>query len=176
MATLVAKKGQTPQMDTALHVVKGAIAAVLDTPITDNITYQGGNKAKFSVVFLQKEEPKPEQIEKIKALVNEFIAAKPSFAEETLSKEEADKKYKNNSEFKTALYDKGFNPKITEVPVISFDSPVCCVSACPGPHVSVSELENIVITHQHWPQCQWCCWCFQTRGHSASLFSSRQTR
>ena len=66
-------KGHSPTLDTALHVAKGAIVKIFNTPVTASVTYTKPKEARILVDYPFPEQPTAEQLKQAENLANEII-------------------------------------------------------------------------------------------------------
>ena len=63
-------------LDSALHVVKGAVVKVLNTPLTTSVSYRNAKQARLVVEYKSEISPTDEQLQEIQRLSNEIIQKK----------------------------------------------------------------------------------------------------
>ena len=66
-------KCHTPLMDSALHVLKGAVVQVLQTPLTNSVVYRNAKQARLLVQY-SGEAPTDAQVKEIERLANDIIS------------------------------------------------------------------------------------------------------
>jgi Ser-tRNA(Ala) deacylase AlaX len=93
-------------VDTALHIVKGAIVKVLHTPITVGTNCASPDQGKITVEYAGPEKPADSIIQKIQQLANEKIQENVDVIVTSMGREEAEEKYKKNLVNETFIYDK----------------------------------------------------------------------
>lgn len=117
-----------PKVDSALHVLKGAVQKVLNTPLTTSV-YAEENKGRLTVEYAEK--PAEMQMQEIEKLANEKIKENASIEMFQIDRKEAENKYGN------IIYDKFPVPShiqnltLTEIKDWNIN---CCL----GPHVKTS--------------------------------------
>lgn len=84
-------------IDSALHVLKGAVEKVLQAPLTTRVDAEG-HKGKLTVEF--EGEPSPNQIEEIEALANAKIRENVPIEVLSMNRKEAEEEFGNR------IYDK----------------------------------------------------------------------
>jgi alanyl-tRNA synthetase len=126
-----------PRIDSALHVLKGAVQKVLDTPLTTSV-YAEGNKGRLTVEY--EGNPTEEQMRDIEALANQKIAENAPIEMFELDRGEAEQKFGN------AMYDKFPVPahvKRLTIAIIRDWNINCCL----GPHVKTTgEIGSLKVT------------------------------
>ena len=127
-----------PKIDSALHVLKGAVQKVLDTPLTTSV-YAEGNKGRLTVEY--EGNPSEEQIRDIEALANQKISEDVPIESVEMDRNEAERKFGN------AMYDKFPVPahvRRLTIAIIQGWNVNCCL----GTHVkSTGEIGPLKITH-----------------------------
>ena len=126
-----------PKIDSALHVLKGAVQKVLDTPLTTSV-YAEGNNGRLTVEYGG--DVTEEQIRDIEALANQKIAEDAPIESMEMDREEAERKFGN------AMYDKFPVPshvrRLTIARIEGWN-----INCCLGPHVkSTGEIGPLKIT------------------------------
>ncbi len=126
-----------PHVDTALHVLKGAVQKVLGTPLTTAVFAESG-KGRLTVEFEGK--PSDEQMAQIERLANDKIAEDVPLEAFDMDRAEAEEKYGD------AMYDKFPVPaSVTTLTLVRI--PHWNLNCCLGPHVErTGELGRITIT------------------------------
>jgi alanyl-tRNA synthetase len=128
---------KNPKIDSALHVLKGAVQKVLGASLTTSV-YEEGNKGRLSVEFNRK--PTQEEIEKIKKLANDKIEENVEIKHFDMARSEAEEKYGD------AIYDKfPVPPHITTLKILEI--PDWNINCCIGQHTSTTgQIGEIKIT------------------------------
>ena len=127
---------KNPKVDTALHIIKGAVQKVLDAKLTTG-TFADENKGRLTVEFERK--PTQDEIDEIERLSNAKIKEDVPVKILKLHREEAEKK------FGRIIYDKFEVPKhITELSVLVIEN--WNINCCNGNHTNTTgELGSIKI-------------------------------
>ena len=127
-----------PKIDSALHVLKGAVQKVLDTPLTTSV-YAEGNKGRLTVEY--EGDTSEEQIRDIEALANQKIREDVAIERIEIDRDEAERK------FGSAMYDKFPVPAhVRRLTIARIDG--WNVNCCLGPHVKTTgEIGSLKITH-----------------------------
>ena len=127
-----------PKIDSALHVLKGAVQKVLDTPLTTSV-YAEGNKGRLTVEY--EGDTSEEQIRDIEALANQKIREDVAIERIEIDRDEAERKFGN------AMYDKFPVPAhVRRLTIARIDG--WNINCCLGPHVkSTGEIGTLKITH-----------------------------
>jgi alanyl-tRNA synthetase len=125
-----------PKVDSALHVLKGAVQKVLGAELTTSV-FAEGNKGRLTVEYGEK--PTQEQMEEIEKLVNQIIEENLSIEMFEMDREEAEK------EFGTIIYDKfpvpSYVKRLTITRIKDWN-----INCCLGPHVKTTgEIGRIKI-------------------------------
>jgi alanyl-tRNA synthetase len=125
-----------PKVDSALHVLKGAVQKVLGAWLTTSV-FAEGNKGRLAVEY--KGKPSRDQIEEIERLANRKIAEDLDIEMFEMDREEAER------EFGSIIYDKFPVPstvkRLTITRIKDWN-----VNCCLGPHVrSTGEIGRIKI-------------------------------
>ncbi|HLD42159.1 MAG TPA: hypothetical protein VJB06_03915 [archaeon] len=81
---------QNPKVDSALHVLKGAVQKVLDTPLTTSV-YAEGNNGRLTVEYEAK--PTEEHMKKIESLANGKIKENVAIKMFDMDRKETEQKY-----------------------------------------------------------------------------------
>jgi len=100
------KKAKDPLTDTALHVLKGAVVRVLNTPITTSTDCKNKTKAKLAVEYNLPNKPSEEQVMEIEDLANKKIRENVEVEQFRMDKKEAEEKYRKEPVNNTFIYDK----------------------------------------------------------------------
>lgn len=116
------------KVDSALHVLKGAVEKVLNTPLTTSV-YAEGDKGRLTVEF--DGTPTEEQMQEIEKLANGKIEENVPIEMFEIDREEAEEKYGN------VMYDKFPVPshiqKLTLTQIQDWN-----LNCCLGPHVKTT--------------------------------------
>jgi alanyl-tRNA synthetase len=67
------RKNHTEAVDTAMHIVKGAIVQVLATPVTKSTQYNNKTNGRISVVYESDVAPTDAQVQDIVAKANAMV-------------------------------------------------------------------------------------------------------
>jgi alanyl-tRNA synthetase len=129
-------KNPNPKVDSALHVLKGAVQKVLNATLTTSV-YAEGNKGRLSVEYEGK--PTEQQIQEIEDLANKKIQENVPIEMFEMDRKEAESKYGN------IIYDKFPVPahvqKLTITQIQDWN-----INCCLGPHVATTgEIGKIKI-------------------------------
>merc|ERR1711934_1114515 len=147
-------KRWSPEVDSALHVLKGAVVAVLNYPVTSAVQYSNARSGRLAVMIVgDVQEPTQEQLKQIEERANECIARDIPFVTETLPRKEAEEKYNSNPVNGTFIYDRVPRPaSIDPVSVTLLHG--WNVNCCTGPHVeSTGKLRRInIVGHNFRPE------------------------
>eukprot|EP01114_Cavostelium_apophysatum_P015806 TRINITY_DN4388_c0_g1_i1.p1 TRINITY_DN4388_c0_g1~~TRINITY_DN4388_c0_g1_i1.p1 ORF type:complete len:282 (-),score=72.54 TRINITY_DN4388_c0_g1_i1:30-845(-) len=115
-------KPKFPDVNTALHIVKGAIVKILHTPLTTTTDATKKSEGRITVEYKLPTPPTQEQLNKIEELANEKIKQNVEIKYFPMKREEAEEKYRKNPVNETFIYDKFPAPaelkelKICEIP------------------------------------------------------------
>ena len=125
-----------PKVDSALHILKGAVQTVLNTAVTTNV-YGEGNKGRLTVEF--EEKPTESQMEEIGKLANNKIKENVPVETFEIGRIEAEKRYGN------IIYDKFPVPiNIQRLAITQIKN--WNINCCLGPHVKTTgEVGHIKI-------------------------------
>lgn len=128
---------KNPKIDTALHVIKGAVEKILRANLTSGV-YEEGNSGRLTVEFDRK--PTEEEIAEIEKISNEKISENVEVKSFDINRKEAEEKYGK------VIYDKFPVPmhvatlRILEIPNWNIN---CCV----GKHTKTTgEIGRIKLT------------------------------
>mmetsp|Transcript_13276 Transcript_13276/g.18102 ORF Transcript_13276/g.18102 Transcript_13276/m.18102 type:complete len:258 (-) Transcript_13276:68-841(-) len=147
---IMKKARHHPDVDTAFHLLKGAIVKVLGANLTDSLNFSGATKGKITLVYSGEEAPEQSAIQQIEDLANDKISSAIELTEEMMARPEAEAKYTENPVNNTNIYDKARpRPDIKELPIALI--PDWNVNCCCGPHTQPKDLKPIRIlnvTHQ----------------------------
>lgn len=131
-------KPENPEVDSALHVLKGAIQKILDATLTTSV-YAKGEKGRITVEFDRK--PTEGEIEKIEQLANKKIKEDLPIKMFEMDREKAEEKYGN------IIYDKFPVPEHVKKLTIT-QIPNWNINCCLGPHLDTTgEIGKIKITN-----------------------------
>jgi len=127
-----------PKIDSALHVLKGAVQKVLDAPLTTSV-YAEENKGRLTVEY--DGVPSAEQIRDIESLANQKIGEDVPIERIEMDRQEAEAKFGN------IIYDKFPVPAhVKRLTILRIDG--WNMNCCLGPHVkSTGEIGALKITH-----------------------------
>ncbi len=132
-----------PKIDSALHILKGAVQTVLNATLTTNV-YGEGNKGRLTVEFGEK--PTDSQMEEIEKLANNKIKENVPIEMFEIDRKEAEKKHGN------IIYDKFPVPtsiqRLTLTQIKNWN-----INCCLGPHVKTTGevLQIKILTHRARP-------------------------
>ena len=127
---------KNPKIDTALHVLKGAVEKILGAELTSGV-YEEGNSGRLTVEFDRR--PSDEEIAEIEKLSNDKIAENVEIRHFDMSRKDAEEKYG------TKIYDKfPVPPHITELKILEI--PDWNINCCIGTHTkTIGEIRKIKI-------------------------------
>jgi alanyl-tRNA synthetase len=127
-----------PRIDSALHVLKGAVEKVLGTPLTTSV-YAEENKGRLTVEY--EGSPTEEQVREIEALTNQKIEEDVPIERMEMDRQEAEEKFGN------IIYDKfPVPPHVKRLTITRIDG--WNMNCCLGPHVKTTgEIGPLRITH-----------------------------
>jgi alanyl-tRNA synthetase len=127
-----------PRVDSALHVLKGAVQKVLETTLTTSV-YAEGNNGRLTVEYDGK--PTDEQMQEVERLANEKIREDVPIESFEMDRAEAEGK------FGKIIYDKFPVPShITRLRILLIDG--WNVNCCVNQHVNKTrEIGELKITH-----------------------------
>jgi len=125
-----------PEVDSALHVLKGAVQKILNATLTTSV-YAEENKGRLTVEYNGK--PTEQQMQEIETLVNEKIRENVPIETFEMDRKEAEDKYG------TIIYDKFPVPvhiqTLTLTRIKGWN-----INCCLGPHVKTTgEIGRITI-------------------------------
>ena len=66
-------KCHTATLDTALHVLKGALVKTFETPLTVSVTYRNAKQARLVVHWTRAEGPSDDEVRAAERLTNDTI-------------------------------------------------------------------------------------------------------
>jgi alanyl-tRNA synthetase len=147
-------KARIPEIDTALHIVKGAIVRVLKTPLTVSTECSKPHEGRLAVQWSESRAPTKEEVNQILELTNNKIRENVDVLVTEMDRKEAEEKFKNgvNSTF---IYDKFPVPaQIQKVNVVLIDD--WNVNCCVGTHLKKTGDVRFVnsLRFNHRPQKQ----------------------
>ena len=127
---------KNPKIDSALHILKGAVQKVLGAELTTNV-YEEGNKGRLTVEFNKK--PSIEETKEIEDQTNNKIKENLLIETIEIERNEAEKK------FGSIIYDKFPVPKhIKKLKIIKIND--WNVNCCIGNHVKfTSEIGKLKV-------------------------------
>lgn len=127
-----------PKIDSALHVLKGAVQKVLNTPLTTSV-YAEGNNGRLTVEY--DGNPTEEQMAEIESLANSKIAEDVPIESMEMDRREAESKFGN------AIYDRFPVPAhVQRLSILQIRG--WNVNCCLGPHMkSTGAIGPLKITH-----------------------------
>jgi tryptophanyl-tRNA synthetase len=142
-------KGRVPEVDTALHIVKGAVCRVLKAPVTTATECAKKNEGRLTVEW-SNGEATPEQVAKIEELINQKIRENVDITVTPMDRKEAEAKYRDKPVNGMFIYDKFPVPEsVTQVNVLEI--PDWNVNCCSGTHLKkTGEVRPIKITRQNY--------------------------
>ena len=125
-----------PRVDSALHVIKGAIQKVLGAELTTSV-YVGENKGRITVEYGEK--PVEEQIKEIEELANRKIQENVPIEVFEMDREEAE------AMFGRIIYDKfSVPPHVRKLKIVQIKD--WNINCCAGEHVKTTgEIGRIKI-------------------------------
>lgn len=127
MADTKAKKpSRDPTTDTALHILKGAIVQVLNTPVTTTVECKSHTKGKVSVEYTLPDVPPESEVRRIEELANQKIKENVEIEIIKIGRKEAEEKFTKQPVNNTFIYDKFPVPdSVTELTLVHIKE---CVS------------------------------------------------
>lgn len=153
---------RSAEVASALHVLKGAMVKVLNTPMTTTTKYDAKDKGRLVVEYTAAEPPSKDKLQEIEDLANAKIREDLAIEITKMSREAAEAKYKSAPVNNTYLYDKfGVPAHVTELNVLEIkDWNVNCVT---GEYLkSTGPLKGLkVLRVNHRPQKTELEVCFQ---------------
>eukprot|EP01118_Nematostelium_gracile_P010546 TRINITY_DN364_c0_g1_i1.p1 TRINITY_DN364_c0_g1~~TRINITY_DN364_c0_g1_i1.p1 ORF type:complete len:260 (-),score=85.67 TRINITY_DN364_c0_g1_i1:54-833(-) len=127
-------KARHPDVNTALHVLKGAIVKVLHTPLTTSTQAQKRDEGRIAVEYTLPEAPTKDVLDQIQDLANKKINEKVEIQYFKMDRAAAEDKYRKNPVNETFIYDKFPVPaSVTEVMIVEI--PEWNVNCSSGPLV-----------------------------------------
>eukprot|EP01112_Ceratiomyxa_fruticulosa_P013387 TRINITY_DN3765_c0_g1_i1.p1 TRINITY_DN3765_c0_g1~~TRINITY_DN3765_c0_g1_i1.p1 ORF type:complete len:264 (+),score=60.94 TRINITY_DN3765_c0_g1_i1:144-935(+) len=144
-------KKKEVNIDTALHIIKGAIVKVIRTPLTQTVECQSKTKGRISVEYEPETPPTDDQVREIEQLCNQIIRDNVEIKSFKMERKQAEEHYKNNLVNNTYIYDKYPVPdSVTELTLVEI--PNWNVNCCPSPHFSktgeVGALKIVKVNHR----------------------------
>jgi alanyl-tRNA synthetase len=139
------KKNRTPEVCTALHVLKGAIVTVFNTPLTTAVTFNSKTAGRLAVQY-EGPTPSDEQVKQVEALANKKIAEGVEVKQFTINRAEAEQKYKAQPVNGTYIYDKyaSLPDDLQELSLVLIEN--WNINGCPGAHLAkTSDLSGIKV-------------------------------
>ncbi len=125
-----------PIVDSALHVLKGAVQAVLSATVTTSV-YAEDNKGRLTVEFSEK--PTEQQMEEIEKLANNKVQENAAIEMFEIGRKEAEAKYGN------IIYDRFQVPSHIQTLSLTMIKG-WNINCCLGPHVKTTgEIGKIKI-------------------------------
>jgi len=113
------EKQKFPEVNTALHILKGAVVKVLHTPLTTTTDSFKPNEGRLCVEYKEATAPTKEQLDKIEELANQKIKENVEILYFPMNRAEAEEKYTKNLVNETFIYDKfPVPPQIKEVKIV----------------------------------------------------------
>jgi alanyl-tRNA synthetase len=143
------QKPKIPEVDTAIHIIKGAIVKILHANLTVSIECQKKNEGRIAVQW-DKGLISNEQMKEIEQLTNKKREENLDVRVNIMNRIEAENKYKNNLVNETYIYDKYPVPNsITEVNIVEIEN--WNVNCCSGVHLKkTGEVRPIKILRQNY--------------------------
>jgi alanyl-tRNA synthetase len=156
------QKNRTPQVATALHILKGAIVKVLHTPLTTAVRYDGKTRGRLAVEYTHEQPPTEADVKKIETLANEKIKENVPIEIKQMERKAAEEYYRAHPVNETFIYDKYPVPShVNTLNILTIpDWNVNCVT---GPYLSrTGELNGLKILRlNHRPQKRELEFCFE---------------
>jgi len=145
------QKQRHPDVNSALHIIKGAIVKVLHTPLTTSTEAQKRGEGRISVEYTLPEPPSEDQVKRIEKLSNDKIKENVPLKYFTMGRKEAEEKYRKNLVNETFIYDKKPVPEqLTELSIVEI--PEWNVNCSAGPLLKttgeVPPIVNVRINHR----------------------------
>jgi alanyl-tRNA synthetase len=130
----VVKKNRTPEVCTALHIVKGALVKVFNTPLTTAVVFNNKTCGRIAVHY-EGDAPSQDLLKQVEDLANEKVLENAPVHAVTMNRAEAEEKYRKAPVNGTYIYDKyaKLPETITEVGLVLIDN--WNVNGCPGDHL-----------------------------------------
>lgn len=153
--TAPSKKNRTPEVCTALHVVKGAAVKVLGTNLTTAVLFNNKSSGRISVQY-DGPMPGPEVLKQIEDLANDKVRDNAEVKSLTMNRAEAEEKFKKEPVNGTYIYDKytKLPEHVTEVGLVLIEN--WNINGCTDAHLpTTSGVGSIKIPRcNHRPQKQ----------------------
>jgi len=128
------QKQRHPDVNSALHVIKGAIVKVFHTPITTSTEAHKKGEGRLTVEYPHPKAPTQDEINKIEELCNMKIKENVEILHFSMPRTEAEEKYRKTPVNETFIYDKfPVKPEITELKIVEI--PEWNVNCSAGPLV-----------------------------------------
>jgi len=119
MADKAKKNARDISTDTALHILKGAIVKVLNTPLTTTVECKSHTKGKLSVEYELPEVPSDAIVREIEELANQKVKENVDIEIIKIGRKEAEEKYRREPVNNTFIYDKFPVPdSVTELSLV----------------------------------------------------------
>eukprot|EP01088_Endostelium_zonatum_P003148 TRINITY_DN1426_c0_g1_i1.p1 TRINITY_DN1426_c0_g1~~TRINITY_DN1426_c0_g1_i1.p1 ORF type:complete len:255 (+),score=55.83 TRINITY_DN1426_c0_g1_i1:19-783(+) len=129
----MSRKKHSVEVDSALHVVKGAIVKTVGTPVTTKVSYDNKTQGRIAVHWEKPDSVSAEDKKQIERLSNLKLKEGLDIHEENMSRSDAESRYKDGVNG-TPLYDKQIPPeKVQELKVVKIND--WNVNACPSEHL-----------------------------------------
>jgi alanyl-tRNA synthetase len=130
----VVKKNRTPEVCTALHIVKGALVKVFNTPLTTAVVFNNKTCGRIAVHY-EGDAPSQDLLKQVEDLANEKVLENAPVHAVKMNRAEAEDKYRKAPVNGTYIYDKyaKLPETITEVGLVLIDN--WNVNGCPGDHL-----------------------------------------
>jgi len=100
------QKQKSPEVNTALHIIKGAIVKVLHAPITTSTEASKPDEGRITIAYASKEKPTEDQLKQIEDLANKKIKENVDILYFKMERSLAEQKYTKEPVNETYLYDK----------------------------------------------------------------------
>lgn len=127
-------KKRVPEIDTAMHVVKGAVVKVLGTPLTTAVEAHKANEGRLTVRYDAGNAPVQAELDRIIELANEKIKENAAVTVTKMARADAEAKYTAAPVNSTYIYDNFPVPEsVTELTIVEIDG--WNVNACSGNHL-----------------------------------------
>eukprot|EP00164_Ancoracysta_twista_P008703 GFYU01012658.1.p1 GENE.GFYU01012658.1~~GFYU01012658.1.p1 ORF type:complete len:307 (-),score=84.18 GFYU01012658.1:55-933(-) len=124
---------RTPELDTAMHVVKGAVVTLFDAPLTTTVHFSPKADSARIVVEYNGEAPTPAHRVQLQELVNQKIKEDVAIETEEIARGAGEAKYKNALVNKTHIYDKNIPPEsVTSLKIVKIKD--WNINSCPFAH------------------------------------------
>jgi len=152
---MASKKSRTPQVCTALHIVKGALVKVLNTPLTTGVVFNSKTCGRIAVQY-EGAAPTDDLLKKVEELANSVVSKNLPVQVLKMNRAEAEEKFKKQPVNGTYIYDKyaKLPETITELSLVLIED--WNVNGCPGDHLpstgGVGTIKIVRINHRHQKQ------------------------